>query len=162
MGGLVAATLVDGRVVARRLPLDADLRFVVVVPERSLPTKEARAALPVSVPHADAAFNLGRMGLLIAGLADHRQLVAAATEDRLHQGPRSPLFPQAAGLLKGLVEAGALAACWSGAGPSLLAICTAATAAEVAQAARELLGDAGIAGAVTERAADVQGVVVTP
>ncbi|HLY83842.1 MAG TPA: homoserine kinase, partial [Acidimicrobiales bacterium] len=161
MGGLVAATLVDGRVVARRLPLDPDLMFVVVVPDRSLPTEQARAALPASVPHADAAFNLGRMGLLIAGLADHRQLVAAATEDRLHQGPRSGLFPQAAGLLKGLVDAGALAACWSGAGPSLLAVTTGVAAGAVAQAARELLSDAGIAGAVIELAPDVEGVVVT-
>jgi homoserine kinase len=162
LGGLVTAAVVDGRVVARRLPLDPDLVFVLVVPDRSLPTSQARAALPALVPHADAAFNLGRMGLLIAGLADHERLVAAATDDRLHQGPRSALFPEAAGLLEGLVESGALAACWSGAGPSLLAMCTASTADGVAEAARRQLRAAGVAGIVVPLNPDFQGVVVTP
>src|SRR3712207_6851744 len=42
---------------------------------------------PASVLHGDASFNLGRLALLIAGLADVDQLVPAAMEDRLHQGP---------------------------------------------------------------------------
>ena len=66
-------------------PLDPGLRFVVVVPARQLPTAAARAVLPATVPHADAAFNLGRMGLLIAGLADRTVLLPEAGEDRLHQ-----------------------------------------------------------------------------
>jgi homoserine kinase len=60
-----------------------------------------------------------------------------------------------------LVDAGALAACWSGAGPSLLALSTGVTAGAVAQAARVLLSDAGVAGTVTALAPDVEGVVVT-
>jgi homoserine kinase len=93
LGGLVAAATVDGAAMTRRLPLDPGLAFVVLVPERRLPTKEARGALPATVPHADAAFNLGRMGLLVAGLADRRLLVRQAAEDRLHQAQRAPLFP---------------------------------------------------------------------
>src|SRR3984957_16694787 len=44
-GGLVVATTVAGRPVARRLALDPDLRYAVVVPDRQLPTVAARAAL---------------------------------------------------------------------------------------------------------------------
>ena len=161
-GGLVAATVVDGHPVVRRLPLDPELRFVVLVPDLPLATVAARAALPASVPHGDAAFNLGRMGILIPGLADHTQLLPAATGDRLHQGPRSALFPQAEGLLAGLVDAGALASCWSGAGPSLLALSTAPAAGAVAQAARRLLADAGVPGRVLELTADLAGVVIDP
>ncbi|MCA1845392.1 MAG: homoserine kinase [Actinobacteria bacterium] len=161
LGGLVAATVVDGAPAAQRLTLDPEISFVVLVPDRELATKEARAALPAQVPHADAAFNLSRMGILIAGLADHTRLLAAATEDRLHQPPRTVLFPEAPRLLAGLVEGGALASCWSGAGPSLLAICTQAAAPSVQEAGRRLLEDAGIAGITLIAPPDVQGLRVS-
>ncbi|MDQ6947741.1 MAG: homoserine kinase, partial [Actinomycetota bacterium] len=96
LGGLVTAATIGGRPVVRRLPLDPALRFVAVVPERELRTAEARAALAPTVTRADAVFNVGRLGLLIAGLADHRQLVAEAFEDRLHQAARTRLYPEAA------------------------------------------------------------------
>ncbi len=63
------------------------------------------------------------MALLIAGLADSRVLISEATEDRLHQDYRSPMFPAAPKLLARMADGGALAVCWSGAGPSLLGIC---------------------------------------
>lgn len=160
LGGLVSATTVDGAAVARRLPLDPGLGFVVLVPDRTVPTKEARAALPASVPHADAAFNLGRLGLLIAGLADHRLLVRASTEDRLHQSQRAPLFPEAPALLDGLVGAGALASCWSGAGPSLLALCRGDDGPAVRAAGEELLAGAGVAGRALLLAPDLDGLVL--
>lgn len=160
-GGLVAAAMVDGGPVAQRLSLDPHLAFVVVVPDQSLATRHARAALPPSVPHADAAFNLGRMGLLIAGLGDHRLLVPAATEDRMHQQYRAPLFPPAELLMGGLVEAGALASCWSGAGPSVLGFCSPGTAARVAEAAKALLAQCGLDGQVLQLAPDFQGVTIT-
>ena len=161
LGGLVTATAVDGAPVARHLSLDPGLEFVVLVPSRPLATREARAALPAVVPHGDAAFNLGRLGLLVAGLADRRLLVGAATEDRLHQGPRATLFPEAPALLAGLVRAGALASCWSGAGPSLLALCDAGSAPGVAAAGDALLAEAGVEGRVLHLTADRDGLVVT-
>ena len=160
-GGLVAAAMVEGRPVVRSLGLDPEFRFVVVVPNLVVPTAEARRLLPGSVLHRDAAFNLGRMGLLLAGLADHRQLTAAAAEDRLHQDARTPLFPESADILAGLTASGALAACWSGAGSSLLAFCTSASAPTVAAAARTLLDTHQVAGDVLSVEADRQGVTVS-
>ena len=162
LGGLVTVATVEGRPIARRLSLDPRLAFVVLVPELTLPTKQARAVLPSSVTHRDAAFNLGRMGLAVAGLADHRRLVPAATEDRLHQAARARLFPEAPTLLARLVEVGALASCWSGAGPSLLAISTVGGAAAVAAGAASLMAEAGVAGQVMRLAADRRGVVTSP
>lgn len=160
LGGLVTATTIEGQPVARRLPLDPAVRFVVVVPDQPLSTAQARAALPEQVTHDDARFNLGRLGLLIAGLADHTQLVAAAGEDRLHQRYRAGLFPAAASLLEGLRRAGALLACWSGAGPSLLAVVTTERAPGVAAAARDLFAGTGLAGTVFTLDADPAGVTV--
>lgn len=160
LGGLVTATTVNGRPVAARLPFDDALTFVVLIPRRELQTKRAREALPAQVPHADAAFNLGRLGLLIAGLADHHLLVREATDDRLHQAARSPLFPEASHLMAGLVEAGALAACWSGAGPTLLGFCTKARAESVRDAGAQLLAGAGVAGTARVLAPDTSGLII--
>ncbi|MGH9067820.1 MAG: homoserine kinase [Acidimicrobiales bacterium] len=157
LGGLVTATTVNGRPVAKSLALDPDLAFVVLVPDRPLATSRARAALAPSVSHADAAFNLGRMGLLLAGLADRRQLMREATDDRLHQTARSPLFPEASTLLDGLHQAGARAACWSGAGPSLVGFCDASRAAGVRDAGRTLLARSGVPGRVLLLRADTTG-----
>jgi homoserine kinase len=160
-GGLVVAADVAGRPVYRPLVLDPGLRFVFVIPDRLLSTEAARSALPRRIPHADAAFNLGRMGLLIAGLADGTALLPAAGDDRLHQDARSALFPEAPAILAGLRGAGALTSCWSGAGPSLLAVCAAASAGEVAEAAKSLLESSAVAGEVRVLAADLGGVTVS-
>jgi homoserine kinase len=160
-GGLVAATNVEGRPVYRRLVLDPGLRFLFVIPDHPLATEAARAALPERVRHTDAAFNLGRMGLLIAGLADRKALLPQAGDDRLHQHARTVLFPEAPAILAGLRAAGALTSCWSGAGPSLLALCEPASAATVAEAAERLLDTEGVAGEVRLLEADLGGVTVS-
>jgi homoserine kinase len=160
LGGLITATTIEDAPLAFRLPLDEALSFVVLVPDRKLPTKEARAALPATLDYGDATFNLGRMGVLLAGLADHRHLVAEAMEDRLHQRQRTPLFPESAALLDGLRDAGALASAWSGAGPSLLAVCTRDSVDAVQRAGERLLETHGVAGRALTLAPDLQGLVV--
>ena len=157
---MVAAD-VNGRPVHRRLALDPGLRFVVVIPDRALPTAAARASLPRRVAHADAVFNLGRMGLLIAGLADRTGLVAEAGDDRLHQDARTALFPQAPALLAGLRSAGALTSCWSGAGPSLLAVSRPIRRAWWRRRPTSLLEARGVAGQVRVLDADLGGVTVS-
>lgn len=159
-GGFVTAATIEGRAVVHRLPLDPELAFVAVIPDRSLATKEARAALPAQVPHADAVFNVGRTGLAIAGLADHRRLVHEAFEDRLHQRQRTPLFPESAPILRGLIDAGALGSCWSGAGPTMLAVTTHDAADAVRAAGEALLREHGVTGEVRVLEADGRGLVV--
>lgn len=154
-GGLVASTLVADEPVVEALPLDPELAFVTVVPDRELATEEARAALPATVAHGDARFNLGRLPLLLAGLADHRRLRPQATEDRLHQIYRQALFPESTPLMEALVDAGALAACWSGAGPTILGISTTGTAETVRSAGEATLAAVGLTGrALVLRAAE--------
>ncbi|MDP8975521.1 MAG: homoserine kinase [Actinomycetota bacterium] len=160
LGGLVTATMVGDRPVAANLHLDPALAFVVLVPDRSLPTAEARSALPAQVPHAHARFNLGRMGLLVTGLADRRLLVPEAAEDRLHQPARGRLFPEAAGLIAKLAAAGALAACWSGAGPSLIAICDQDRAHPLRDEGERLLREAGVQGRSLHLGPDMEGLTV--
>jgi homoserine kinase len=157
-GGLVAATMVDGRITVRRLAFDPELAVVLVIPDRTLRTPESRQVLPETVPFADAAFNLGRMGLLVAGLADRRQLIAAAFDDRLHQDARARLFPEAGELLGRVHDAGARGVCWSGAGPTLLAICDRDTTQSVENGAQHALSAAGVPGRVLVCGVDRVGV----
>jgi homoserine kinase len=159
LGGLVAATMVDDQACAAPLALGAELAFVAVVPDRSLSTAEARRVLPDEVSRSDATFNLGRMGLLLAGLADPSRLTAAATDDRIHQAARTALFPEAPDLLAAMVEAGALASCWSGAGPTLLGITTQSARAGVGDAVQEMLAARRFPAQVLLLEADRQGLV---
>jgi homoserine kinase len=158
-GGLVAATSVGGRLAYARFPLSDALAFVAVVPDRDLATPEARSVLPETVSRADAVFNLGRMGLLLAGLADPATLIPEATGDRIHQPARTALFPEAPALLRALVTAGARASSWSGAGPTLLGFATADTAEAVRAGAEAALVALGVPGSVMVLQADRRGIV---
>jgi homoserine kinase len=88
--------------------------------ERGL-TAHARAALPATVPHADAALTAGRAALLVHALTADPDLLFPATEDRLHQGYRAAGMPATTALVTALREAG-VAAVVSGAGPTVLAL----------------------------------------
>ena len=106
---------------ALRLPVDVRVRAVVCVPEVELATSRARAMLPVTVAHADAAFNAGRSALLVQAMTARPELLLAATEDRLHQAQRAPAMPASAALMTA-VRARGVAAVISGAGPSVLVL----------------------------------------
>lgn len=162
-GGVrVAAVDDDGSVIEVAIPLALELSSVVFVPEQRVPTAHARGLLPVSVPRTDAIFNIGRVALLVAALASGRaDVLAVATQDRLHQPYRLPLFPAGAHLLDAALQAGALAAFVSGAGPSILALCADAQSAEsvmrslAAEADRRGVLGSAIPLALTQRGAHI-------
>jgi len=123
MGGLTASAIVEGRVVSARVPVPERLKAVVVIPSLEMTTKRAREVLPKQVPFQDAVFNLTRLALLLAGLAtDRLDLLAAGSEDRLHQPYRAGLLPGMEAIIEEGRRAGALAVFLSGAGSSLLAL----------------------------------------
>ncbi|MEV4626186.1 homoserine kinase [Micromonospora sp. NPDC049523] len=98
-----------------------DVAPVLFVPEERGLTAVARAALPATVPHRDAARNAGRAALLVHALTADPSLLYAATSDRLHQDYRAAGMPGTASLLTALRAAG-VAAVVSGAGPTVLAL----------------------------------------
>ena len=109
------------------------LMAVVFVPEVTSATWVARGELPQMVPHADAAFNVGTASSLAVGLmSNNRAAIAAGMHDRLHEPARARLFPHLMPLTEAARNAGALGACLSGAGPSILALTEPEQAAEIA------------------------------
>ncbi|HWC71898.1 MAG TPA: homoserine kinase [Actinomycetota bacterium] len=105
----------------RRLDPHPDLRPTLLVPEEiALPTHEARAALPATVPRADAVYNVAHAALAVEALTRDPTLLGHALRDRLHQDVRLGLVPAVRDVLDAVLDAG-VAACVSGAGPAVLA-----------------------------------------
>ena len=133
-GGVVVAwTRSTGEAATEVLRVDPSpsLVPVVCVPATAVATRKARALLPETVPHADAAFNAARAALLLTALTSRPDLLLEATSDRLHQDYRRPAYPRTADLVAKLRQAG-IAATVSGAGPSVLALADAGSAGSVA------------------------------
>jgi len=122
LGGFVVTAAVGDQVEAMRFDVPRDLRAVLFIPELRLSTTAMRQALPTEVPLADAVANLGAVGLGVAGLAAGRtDLLRHLTVDRLHEPYRAAAYPQLPRLVQAARDAGALGACLSGAGSTILA-----------------------------------------
>ncbi|WP_407940039.1 homoserine kinase [Nocardiopsis coralli] len=106
------------------LPVDPRILPVVCVPDWRVSTAQARGLVPETVPHADAAFNAGRAALMTAAVCGHPEGLYAATRDRLHESYRAPAMPRTLDLVSDLREHGQLPAVVSGAGPTVLVLCS--------------------------------------
>ena len=102
--------------IADRMPAAA----IALVPDSTVSTAAARAALPRDVPHADAAYTATRAALLGAALASgSTELFAEALDDRLHEPYRAAGAPLLEAVRK-QPPVGALGATLSGSGPTVI------------------------------------------
>lgn len=122
-GGLTIAWMSPGGPEHKKLIVHRGVSPLVCVPESTMSTALARSLQPQSVPHEDAIFNVSRSALLIAALIQSPELLLAATEDKLHQNYRASAMPETGALIQALRARG-LAAVVSGAGPSILVLCS--------------------------------------
>jgi homoserine kinase len=125
----VAAALHGGFVICtpqsvRRFEPAPGLEGVIAIPPDPVPTHEARAALPATVPITDAVANVASASTLVLGLAkDDFSLIGEGLHDRIHQDRRAHLYPRSMELVTKSAEIGALGATISGAGPTVLFWC---------------------------------------
>jgi homoserine kinase len=70
------------------------------------------------------------------------------------------MFPEAPQLLARLVAAGALASCWSGAGPTLLGMCDGGDGERVRSEAQKAMAEIGVPGRAMLLHPDLEGLVV--
>jgi homoserine kinase len=93
---------------------------IALVPEKTVSTSAARAALPASVTHDDASFTAGRAALLGAALASgSATLFADALADRVHEPYRAEGAPLLAAV-RADPPAHALGSTLSGSGPTVI------------------------------------------
>jgi len=136
-GGLVAVGP-SGEI--RLLEVHPSLRVLVAVPDSTLPTNEARKATAAPVDTAVAARTASRLAFLIEGFRTAEPTaLAAAAGDEMHESRRAHLSPITGRMIEAAAQAGALHACWSGAGPSVLALVTAGTTGSVRDALADVL-----------------------
>ena len=123
LGGLTSSVFEDGKVYSVKRNVDESLCFAAIVPDYKLLTEAARAALPTEVSHKDAVYNLSRAALVPAAFCEGRHdLLAIATEDKLHQQYRMPLMPGSREVFDMARLCGAKAVYVSGAGSTVMAV----------------------------------------
>ncbi len=139
-GGLVA---VAGDAVIP-LHLHANWTPVVAVPAFELSTRAARAVLPDQISRLAAVRSLARLVALVEGLQrGDPDVLRAAGGDELHEAPRSEWDPRVSAYVRAALDGGAVHACWSGAGPSVLAFAPRERTDDVVMALELALAGAG-------------------
>ena len=99
------------------------LSFAVYIPNFSLRTKVARAALPELLSYRDASYNIGRAALLTtAMLTENYDLLSTALQDRLHQYYRKRLIGGSSKVFYEAEKCGAIGTYISGSGSALVSI----------------------------------------
>ena len=130
LGAMTIAWLEDdGTANSVSMNVHPDVSPVLGIPETELDTHEARGLIPESIPHVDAAFNAGRSALLVAAMIGDPDFLLEATEDKLHQPFRAQAYSESMALIEQL-RAADIAACISGAGPTVIALSTVEQVAE--------------------------------
>lgn len=130
-------------------PLSPDLVPVLAVPGFETRTGDSRKVIPAAVTVEAAVRTIGRVAALLEGLrSGSAGALGLAGGDEIHETPRTLHDPRVGGLIEAALKAGALHACLSGAGPSVLC----------------LVRRSGVrtAKAALEAAVDPQGRVITP
>jgi homoserine kinase len=127
------------------IPTPSDLYAAVIHPLVELKTAEARSVLSTEVSFKDSIQQSANLGALISGLhtADY-DLISRSLVDILVEPKRAPLIPNYSALKQAALNANALGAGISGAGPSVFALCKGKENAKaVAQSMREVLESSG-------------------
>ena len=119
---------------------------MVAIPSIRLSTSEARRAMPKAIPIGDAVVNLGALTLLLQGLrTGNGDLISDGMHDRLHEPYRWRLIKAGDAVKSAALEAGAWGCAISGAGPSILALCSEDKGQAVSRAMVKAWEAAGVA-----------------
>eukprot|EP00930_Biecheleria_cincta_P052042 TRINITY_DN3726_c0_g1_i4.p1 TRINITY_DN3726_c0_g1~~TRINITY_DN3726_c0_g1_i4.p1 ORF type:complete len:413 (-),score=86.74 TRINITY_DN3726_c0_g1_i4:169-1407(-) len=127
---------VNQDVMTRRVPIPAGMRLVAYVPGEearfgggSNKTEGMRNLLQPTIARSEAVFNIQRTALLIDALhCGDLRMLRHATKDKLHQPIRGEkAYPHLNAMMQAALDAGAHGAYLSGAGPTVMCICSGAS-----------------------------------
>ncbi|HET9181683.1 MAG TPA: homoserine kinase [Candidatus Angelobacter sp.] len=160
-GGLVFALCnnVD-HIQTVRTDFPESIRLVLVSPAVTVPTHEARQALPPAYDRGDVLHTLQRTALLAATcFAGNFDLFPELFEDRLHQPYRQRLVPGIERCLR-MRRDGLLGVAISGSGSSVIAFVT-RDEQEIGEALQEIFAEEGVQAELRITSADNQGAWVS-
>jgi homoserine kinase len=167
----VAPSLLGGIVLVRSLdpidvislPVPNGLLVVLASPVQRLRTADARAVLPADVPRQVALHQMAQVAAMVSAFASgDLALLGRALDDRIAEPARAPLIRGFREAKAAALEAGALGASISGAGPTTFALAAdRATAERVALALEAGFRGAGVFCAVRVTTIDREGARVS-
>ena len=115
------------------------LAAILALGESPLSTPDSREALPDSVPHADAAANIGHATLLALGIAlGEPRYVQAGLHDAIHERYRAGLIPDLEPVRALFAAEGVGPAVLSGSGPTMVVLVPDVDDAHALERARRL------------------------
>jgi homoserine kinase (EC 2.7.1.39) len=134
----VAPALMGGFTIATRsgvTRVDADIAFVVCLPDIVISTRDARRVVPEGATIEQFVETVGNAATLVAGMCrDDPDLVGAGMHNSLVTPARAELIEGYDAVCEAALGAGATGATISGAGPGVLAVCRESERREVASA----------------------------
>jgi homoserine kinase len=158
LGGICLVRAIDPIDIVS-LPAPTRLRIVLAHPEQSLRTVDARAVLPAMLERRVAVEQIANVAAMVAALyAGDLTLLGRALHDQIAEPPRSQLIPGFDTAKQAALDAGALGASISGAGPTAFALCDSDVGAQrVAHSMRAAYEQEGIGVQVRVARIDLQG-----
>ncbi|MGQ0649327.1 MAG: homoserine kinase [Gemmatimonadaceae bacterium] len=158
LGGICLIRALDPMDVVQ-LPVPPRLRVVLALPDQLLRTVDARAVLPASLERRVAIEQMANVAAMVAALyAGDLPLLGRALHDQIAEPPRSRLIPGFVAAKQAALDAGALGASISGAGPTAFALCDSDVGAQrVAHGMRAAYEREGVAAQVRVARIDVHG-----
>jgi homoserine kinase len=163
LGGIVLVRSLEP-IEVHQLPVPRELRIVLALPEQQLSTARARAVLPGDIPRQTVIQQLAEVAAVVHALhSGDLELLGRAMCDRVAEPARAPLVHGFAVAKRAALEAGALGASISGAGPTIFALCGDDLAARrVSVAMQHALEGAGVRSSARVAAVDEHGARVVP
>ncbi|WZL72668.1 homoserine kinase [Clostridiaceae bacterium 35-E11] len=123
IGGMTVSIFENEQVFYTKVQVPDALRFVVMIPDFTISTHEARKVVPDHYTKADCIYNISRVAMLLAAMNNGEvEKLRAATEDKIHQPYRVPLITDADKIFRHARCLGAKAEVISGSGSTLLAM----------------------------------------
>lgn len=121
-GGASVSILKDD-VFVERFEISNKFKFLAIIPEFELSTKDARQALPKEYLKEDAVFNISRVSMLILSLiSGDKENLKVSLEDKIHEPFRLKLIPEIEEIEKIIEESNAIGHYLSGAGSTIMLI----------------------------------------
>lgn len=121
--GRANVSILNGDVFVERFEISDKFKFLAIIPEFELSTKDAREALPKNYTKEDVVFNISRVSMLILSLiSGNEDNLKVSLEDKIHEPYRLKLIPEIEEIEKIIEESNAIGHYLSGAGSTIMLI----------------------------------------
>lgn len=122
-GDLVVSVMQEKLTVYNKINIKPGVKFIALIPDFKLSTKEAREVLPRELSLKQGIYNISRAALLVSCFSSgNYENLKYACDDSIHQSYRSKLINHYDEVYNKVYELGALGCFLSGAGPTIMTI----------------------------------------